>query len=73
MTKSLNLGHSVDLNSLTDMSKSLAGFHLTNAGAGSKAMHESTMDQVIKLLLYCFKFTVEHKNIDVALEGTVQI
>jgi hypothetical protein len=55
------------------MSKSLAGFHLTNAGAGSKAMHESTMDQVIKLLLYYFKFTVEHKNIDVALEGTVQI
>ena len=47
MTKSLNLGHSVDANSLADMSKSLAGFHLTAAGgAGSKAMHESTMDQV---------------------------
>ena len=47
MTKSLNLGHSVDPNSLADMSKSLAGFHLTVAGgAGSKAMHESTMDQV---------------------------
>jgi hypothetical protein len=44
MTKSLNLGHSVDTNSLSDMSKSLAGFHLTNAGA--KAMTESTMDQV---------------------------
>ena len=48
MTKSLNLGHSVDTNSLSDMSKSLAGFHLTNAGA--KAMTESTMDQVISIL-----------------------
>ncbi len=48
MTKSLNLGHSVDANSLADMSKSLAGFHLTAAGgAGNKAMHESTMDQVL--------------------------
>jgi hypothetical protein len=47
MTKSLNLGHSVDASSLADMSKSLAGFHLTAAGgAGNKAMHESTMDQV---------------------------
>ena len=44
MTKSLNLGHSVDTSSLTDMSKSLAGFHLTNAA--SKAMTESKMDQV---------------------------
>lgn len=44
MTKSLNLGHSVDSNSLVDMSKSLAGFHLTTGGANK--MHESTMDQV---------------------------
>jgi hypothetical protein len=44
MTKSLNLGHSVDTNSLADMSKSLAGFHLTNAAG--KSMNESTMDQV---------------------------
>ena len=53
MTKSLNLGHSVDTNSLSDMSKSLAGFHLTNAGA--KAMTESTMDQVIS---WCFCFVI---------------
>ena len=52
MTKSLNLGHSVDTNSLSDMSKSLAGFHLTNAGA--KAMTESTMDQVISILHFSF-------------------
>jgi len=63
MTKSLNLGHSVDSNSLVDMSKSLAGFHLTTVGANK--MHESTMDQVHNKMFthkHCISFSTLEFN-----------